>query len=157
MSGNLVESLIGAIVLLAAGAFIVFTYNITDAGAVDGYVLTARFERIDGLAVGSDVRLSGIKVGTVVGQELDPKTYQALLKISVDSAIQLPVDTVAVITSEGLLGGSYLALKPGGFDEYLVEGDEIEFTQGSIDLMSLIGQAIFSVTGDESKENAGQQ
>ena len=156
MSGNLVETIVGAVVLVGAAIFVTFAYNLTDAGAVDGYTLTARFERVDGLSVGSDVRLSGIKVGTVVRQDLDPRTYQALIRISVDSSIELPIDTVAAITSEGLLGGSYLALKPGGLDEYLLEGDEIEFTQGSVDLMSLIGQAIFSVTDNGGSEDAGQ-
>lgn len=144
MSGNVVETLVGALVLAVAGAFLAFAYTSTDIGRIDGYRLSARFDRADGLTVGSDVRLSGIKVGTVTGQKLDPETYQAIVEISVRSDIVLPDDTGARIASESLLGGSYLSLEPGGSPDMLASGDEIEHTQGSVDLMGLIGQAIFS-------------
>src|SRR5690606_38029993 len=98
------------------------------------------FDRVDGLAVGSDVRLSGIKVGTVTGQELDPHSYQAVVRFSMDPAVQLPEDTAAKITSEGLLGGNYLALSPGGSDIMLEPGEDIAYTQGAVDFLSLISK-----------------
>ncbi|WND02293.1 outer membrane lipid asymmetry maintenance protein MlaD [Temperatibacter marinus] len=151
MSGNLVESIIGALVLLVAGWFILFAYERTDMQTGDGYVLSAQFSRIDGLSIGSDVRLSGIKVGSVVSQELDPVTFQALVTFSIDSKIQLPLDTAAAISSEGILGGSYLSLKPGIEEDVLETGDVITETQDSVDLLGLIGKFINS-DSSESKD-----
>lgn len=144
MSSNLVESLIGALVLLVAGWFLVFAYERTDVGTGDGYRLTARFDRIDGIGIGSDVRMAGIKVGTVVATRLDAVSYQAIVTFSVDDALELPTDTAAAITSEGLLGGTYMNLLPGGMEEMLIDGDEIEETQDAVDLLGLIGKFIYS-------------
>ncbi len=153
MKSNIVEALIGAMVLALAGGFFMFTYSRTDIGSIDGYELTARFDRIDGLNVGSDVRLGGIRIGSVVGEVIDLETYEAIVQFSVRTDIKLPTDSSAAIASEGLLGGTYLSLSPGGMDEYLEPGDEVEFTQGSIDLFALLGKAIFSVAeGDGDKE-----
>lgn len=156
MGGNLVEALIGAIVLAVAGGFLAFAYSRTDIGSIDGYELVARFDRINGLSVGSDVRMSGIKIGTVISEELDKETFEAVVGISIDSSIQLPDDTAIKVASEGLLGGYYMSIEPGGSPDYLESGDEIEFTQGSIDLMSLVGQAIFSAGGSSSEDSEGQ-
>jgi len=147
MSSNLVESIIGAVVLLVAGWFLMFAYERTDVANVDGYTLQARFDRIDGLIVGSDVRVAGIKVGTVLENELDPTSYQAIVKFSVASRVELPADTAAAISSESLLGGAYLSLLPGGDEEYLADGDEIEETQDAVDLLGLIGK--FTSGGDD--------
>lgn len=144
MKRNLVEALIGAAVLIVAGWFFTFTYKTTEFGTVKGYELSARFERVDGLAVGNDVRLGGIKVGTVTAQDIDLETYQAIIKMSIDSAIHLPADSSVKVSTEGLLGNTYLSLEPGGDETYLQPGDEIEFTQGTIDVVDLIGRAIFS-------------
>ena len=144
MKNNTVEALIGVVVLVAAGFFFWMTYTSTEAGTVSGTELSARFDRIDGLSVGSDVRISGIKVGTVLTQSLDPTSFEAVVTFSVRPDVTLPIDTSAEIASEGLLGGSYLSLSPGGMDEYLLDGDEIEFTQGALDLFGLIEQAVFS-------------
>lgn len=145
MKHNLVEALIGALVLVLASGFFVFTYSRTDVGTIEGYELTARFDRVDGLLVGSDVRLGGIRVGSVIRQAIDLETFEAVIHFSVRSDLRLPSDTSASITTEGLLGGAYLSLTPGGDVEYLVAGEQIEFTQGSIDLFGLLGKAVFSV------------
>ena len=144
MSSNLVESLIGAVVLLVAGWFLVFAYERTDMGAGNGYTLTARFDRIDGIGIGSDVRMAGIKVGTVTGSRLDAQTFQAVVTLSLDDEIKLPSDTAIAITAEGLLGGTYMNLLPGGMDDVLVDGDEISETQDAVDLLGLIGKFIYS-------------
>lgn len=144
MRGNLVETLIGAVVLIVALSFLAFAVTRADVGTVRGYQLVAKFDRIDGLLVGSDVLVSGIKVGTIVDQRLDPETFLAVVRISVDPSIKLPEDTSAEISSSGLLGDKFLVLVPGGADELLAAGDEIRFTQGSIDIIGLVGQAIFS-------------
>jgi phospholipid/cholesterol/gamma-HCH transport system substrate-binding protein len=148
---NLVEALIGAVVLLIGGWFVWYAYTHTEAGMGGGYPLVAKFPSTTGIAVGSDVRISGVKVGTVSSQGLDPQTFQAQLTFTVRDDIQLPIDTIAKIASEGLLGGAYLDLSPGGSDELLKAGDQIEQTQGSVDLMGLIGQAIYSVGGRGSE------
>lgn len=148
MSSNLVESLIGALVLLVAGWFLVFAYDRTGAGAGSGYELTARFDRIDGIGVGSDVRMAGIKVGTVANTKLDPVSFQAVVTLSLNNEVQLPTDTAVAITAEGLLGGTYMNLLPGGMDEYLQNGDEISETQDAVDLLGLIGKFIYG--GDDS-------
>jgi phospholipid/cholesterol/gamma-HCH transport system substrate-binding protein len=144
MGGNLVETLIGAVVLAVAAAFLAFAYNRVDVGAVDGYELTARFEKVDGIRVGSDVLMSGIKIGTVTAQQLDPKSYLAVVRFTVRKDVQVPDDSAVKIASSGLLGDKYLALEPGGSDVKLKPGGEVQFTQGSIDLMDLIGKAIYS-------------
>lgn len=146
MGGNPVESLIGAIVIAVAVGFLAFAYNQTGMGSIAGYTLLAKFDRIDGLTIGSDVRMSGIKIGTVIGQNLDAETFEAVVNLTVDKSIRLPDDTAAKITSEGLLGGYYMSIEPGGGEDMLEDGDEIQFTQGSVDLMGLVGQAIFSAT-----------
>lgn len=152
MSGNLVESIIGALVLLVAGWFLVFTYERTETVSADGYQLSALFARVDGLTVGSDVRLSGIKVGTVIEQKLDPETYQAIVKFTVTSAIKLPSDSAAAITSEGLLGGSYLSLMPGIEEDFLENGGVITETQSAVDLLGLIGKFMNNDSGKKESE-----
>ncbi len=151
MSGNLVETLIGAMVLLVAGFFLYFAYGKADAGAVSGYALIAKFDKVDGVKVGSDVMLAGIKVGTVTDQSLDSEEYLAVLKISLLSDVKLPDDSAIKIASDGLLGGKYLSIDPGGSEDYLEPGDEIRFTQGAIDLTDLIGKAIYNSGGGGAK------
>ena len=153
MRQNLVETLIGAVVLAVAAIFLVFAYGRSGVSNVAGYQLSAKFQRVDGIAVGTPVRMAGIKVGSVTGQRLDPKDYRALVTISVDNALQLPEDSALKVASDGLLGAKYLSLEPGGADQMLKGGQEIKDTQGSVDLMDLIGQAIFSYTGGGKKDD----
>ncbi len=152
MGKNLIETLMGSVVIMVAVIFIAFAYSKADVGAVTGYTVKAKFDRIDGIKVGGDVRLSGIKVGTVVEEILDPNTYFAVVTLSIDNSIKLPTDTSAACTSSGLLGDKYLNLSPGADDTMIPEGGEIESTQGCIDLFALLGQMIFSQTGrDDGK------
>jgi len=150
MSGNLVETLIGAVVLVVAAVFLYVAYNKADVGAVDGYPLMARFEKIDGVNIGSDVMLGGIKVGTVTDQHLDKLTYLAVIEMSIAADLKLPDDSSVKVASDGLLGGKYLSIEPGGSDVLLEAGDEIRFTQGAVDLTDLIGKAIYSAQGSTS-------
>jgi len=147
MENSFVETLVGTLVLAITGAFLAYGYSITDVGDVTGIELTAEFDRVDGLATGSDVRMSGIKIGTVTSQTLNLNNYYAVVTMNLSDEISLPIDSSAKITSEGLLGGNYVSLTPGGSEEMLQNGDAIEFTQGSIDLIGLVGQAVFSAQG----------
>jgi phospholipid/cholesterol/gamma-HCH transport system substrate-binding protein len=134
----------GAVVLLVAGLFLLFAYSSTNVRPVRGYNVIAKFERVDGLAPGADVRLSGIKVGTVVGQKLEPNTYLAVVTFSIDSQVRLPTDTVAQITSEGLLGGNFVSLVPGAEEKVIPPGGELRFTQAPVNLVQMIGKFIFN-------------
>jgi phospholipid/cholesterol/gamma-HCH transport system substrate-binding protein len=156
MGKNLIETLMGTVVIAVAAIFMLFAYSKADVGAVSGYTVKAKFDRIDGINVGGDVRLSGIKVGTVIEEVLDPETFFAVVTLSIDDKIKLPMDTSAACTSSGLLGDKYLNLSPGADDQMIPEGGEIQSTQGCIDLFALLGQMIFSQTGKgEEKQDGG--
>ncbi|MEZ5846101.1 MAG: outer membrane lipid asymmetry maintenance protein MlaD [Geminicoccaceae bacterium] len=144
MSRNIVETILGAAVIVVAGGFLTWAYSRSDVGDPGGYTLIAKFDRVDGLDIGGDVRMSGIKVGSVLSQSLDPMTYRAIVTFSVDSAVELPLDSSAAITSASLLGGKYLALVPGAEDIMLGDGEELTLTQSAVNLEDLIGQMIFS-------------
>ena len=144
MSGNLVETLIGAVVLVVAVVFLLFAYNKADVRAVSGYPLVAKFERADGVNIGSDVMLGGIKIGSVTGEHLDTTNYLAVLELSISNNVKVPDDSAIKIASSGLLGDKYLSIQPGGSEKMLASGQEIRFTQGSVDLTELIGKAIYS-------------
>tara|TARA_B100000674_G_scaffold475384_1_gene468396 strand:+ start:10353 stop:10817 length:465 start_codon:yes stop_codon:yes gene_type:complete len=153
MRKNLIETVMGAVVLAVAALFIVFAYSKAEIGKVEGYEIKAKFDRVDGIFAGSDVRMSGIKIGTVTSSALDPKTYFANVSMNIRSDIKIPEDTSIAVSSDGLLGDYFLALSPGGADEMLAPGDEITTTQGSIDLMSLVGQMIFSQTNNDGEKS----
>src|SRR5450755_3191911 len=116
MNNNTVETLIGAIVVFVATAFLIFAYTSTNSGGISGYDIRARFASVDGISVGTDVRMHGIKIGTVSALALDPKSYMAVAHLSIRNGIQLPDDSSIKITSAGILGNSYVALSPGGSD-----------------------------------------
>ena len=152
MRGNVIETVMGAVVLVVAALFLFFAYKTSQLREVSGYQVTADFERVDGIHQGSDVRISGIKIGSVVSEELDPKTFLAMLRMSIEPSVQLPDDTVAEIVSAGLLGDKYLSLVPGGSDKMLPPGGKIRYTQSSVSLEHLIGQMIFSAPGGKKPE-----
>lgn len=152
---NVVEALVGLLVVVVAIWFVLFAYGRTAAGGSgSGYIVSARFPNSTGVSIGTDVRVSGIKIGTVTAQRLDPKTFQAVLQLRVADDVKFPIDSSAAITSEGILGGSYIALTPGGDTAMLKPGDEISDTQGAQDLMALMGQFI-NRSGDTPAPAAG--
>lgn len=138
MRNNVVETMMGAIVLLITGGFLYFAFSNSGVSAASGTTYLARFDKVDGLAIGGEVKISGINVGTITGQHLDFDTFSAIVEFNISSNIELPEDTFAKITSEGLLGGNYLVLDPGGSDILLEEGDEIVDTQGAVDFLGLL-------------------
>ena len=155
MQTNAMETLIGAIVLLITFAFVFYAYQLAGPQNVGGgYSVVAEFDRADGLAVGADVRVSGIKVGTVTAMRLNDETFGAYVTMTLDSSVSLPEDTSARIASNGLLGQQYVSLEPGGEEATLQETGEISITSGSVDLMRLISQFIFSGPSSKSQGNA---
>lgn len=154
MKGNVVEALLGAVVLVVAAGFLVFAYSTTGTSTTGTYELVAKFDRVDGLKVGSDVRVAGIKVGIVTDQRINPSSYLAAVHFSVEQTIKLPTDSSAEIVGDGLLGAKYLSIVPGGDSEVFKPGGEIKFTQAPVSLENLIGQLIFSGSGgDKDKKD----
>jgi|SRR5579859_2363252 len=146
------EALIGLLVVLIAVWFGYYAWGRTGGGrAANAIRVTAQFPNVTGVNVGTDVRVAGMKIGQVVAQHLDGKTYQAEVTLALDPNTPVPSDSSAAITSEGFLGGSYIALIPGGASTPLKNGDTILDTQGSVDLMSMVGQFINRSGGGDAK------
>ena len=154
-TNNTVEILIGAIVVAVAVGFMFFAYANTSAGGVSGYPLEARFSSADGIVSGTDVRLHGIKIGTVSNVSLDPKTFLAVIRMDVRRDVEIPDDSAIKVTSSGLLGNSYLSIQPGGSPKNLAAGAQIANTQGSVDIMGLIGRAIYGNTSSSGNAGSG--
>jgi phospholipid/cholesterol/gamma-HCH transport system substrate-binding protein len=144
MRRNVIETIMGAVVILVAVVFVVFAFQSSDVQTSDGYEVTARFDNASGLTAGTDVRMAGVKIGTVVSQELDPETYFANVTMSIDPRIKLPKDSSARIIPDGLLGGNYVALEPGGDTAMIEPGGSIQYAQGAINVVDLLGRFIFS-------------
>jgi phospholipid/cholesterol/gamma-HCH transport system substrate-binding protein len=143
---SIVEVLTGAVVLLVAAGFLVYAVAHSGRTAQSGYTLYAKFDHIDGLGIGADVRLAGVTVGSVNQERIDPKSFQAVVALSVRDDIKLPKDSAAIVTSESLLGGKYLSLQPGGDETVLQPGQTITITQSSVSIEELLGKFIFSMT-----------
>ena len=155
MSGNVIETVMGAVVLVVAALFLFFAYSTSQVRAIEGYQISAQFDRVDGVHDGGDVRIAGVKIGTITAQTLDPKTFLAIVDMTIDPAYKLPEDTVAEISSSGLLGDKFLELVPGGSDKTIPPGGRIKFTQSSVSLENLLGQVMFSLTGGQKKPGEG--
>ena len=149
MKSNTFEAIVGAFEIIISVVFLFFGFSTMKIQNSDSYNVSALFNRIDGIKIGSDIRMSGIKIGTVVSQELDNSSFEAKVLMSIDSKILIPDDSSAKITSDGLLGGNYISIEPGGSDIYLLNNEEIFFTQGSVDLIGLVGEALFSVEDEK--------
>lgn len=152
MKRNVIETVLGAVVLTVALVFLVFSYSTANVGSVSGYQVTANFSNTGGLNIGDPVQISGVKVGTVSRLDLNPETYLARVTLSVAPNVKLPDDTAALISSTSLLGGRYLELQPGASEDLLGPGGHIQFTQAPQNLEQLLGQFIFSMN-DEKKDN----
>jgi len=151
------ETLLGAAVALVAVGF--FAFAAAQAGQSTGgggYELSARFQRVNGVDIGSDVRVSGVKVGVVRSVSLDTNSFDAVLVMSIAPGVQVPDDSTASIASDGLLGGAYVNIEPGGGMDMLAAGAEIANTRGSIDLLTLFASFAQGGNNDDSssQENA---
>jgi phospholipid/cholesterol/gamma-HCH transport system substrate-binding protein len=146
------ETLLGGVVAAIAVGFFAFAAGQSGQSASGGYDLTARFQRVDGISVGSDVRVSGVKVGIVRAVALDPETYMARLTLAIEPDLRVLDDSTARIASDGLLGGAYVAIEPAGLDP-LAAGSEIPNTQGAVDLLTLFGG--FAGQGQNQSQNEG--
>ena len=140
MSENVTEVLTGGGVLAVAAGFLFYVSQVggIGGGAGDMANYSASFRSAEGIGIGTDVRLAGVKVGSVLDMTLDPTSFRAETTFAIDQAVELPEDTAAVISSEGLLGGSFVELLPGGSEFTLEPGSEIEDTQGSVSIVQLL-------------------
>ncbi len=147
--GQIFESIVGVVVLIVASVFLYYAYQQSGrALTARTYSLNAIFGRVDGVTPGSEVRISGVKVGAVSDAGLDPKTFEARVSFAVAKGVDVPEDSVAKVVSDGILGGAHISIEPGGSEVMLAEGDTITITQGSVDLLGLAMQA-FTNGGDK--------
>ena len=150
--GKPVETIMGIVVIFVAAFFLYFAYQVSDLQVVKGYDINARFLKVGGLNVGSDVRINGIKVGTVIAQNLDPEDYVADVKLSISSNIQLPKDSVVSVVSDGLVGNKFIKIEPGKSKEFLQNGDTVANTKDFKTLEDMVGEIIFMVTDNGDKK-----
>lgn len=144
MSNTVIETFVGALVLIVAAFFLHFAYKTTDINIDnDTYTLIAKFEKADGITLGGDVKIGGVKIGKVKDISLDTKSFRATIKLAIKEEIKLPLDTSAEIISSGLVGDKYISLSPGSEEEYFENDGEIQFTQSSISIEALVGKFIF--------------
>lgn len=150
------ETAVGAVVLGVAGVFLAYALGSTVADRMGGgYALIARFGQAGGLAPGADLRVAGVKIGQVDSIALDPKTFLARATFRVNAGVKLPSDSSVKITSDGLLGGQYAAVEPGGAPDDLKPGGEFQNVQGAVDLFGLIGSVLRPQGGASGAKPAG--
>ena len=143
------EVIVGGAVLAAALGFVLYAGQVTGFSTEGGsYDLRASFRSAEGITVGTDVRLAGVKVGTVTSLDLNPQTFFADAVFTMDDRITLPDDSAALISQEGLLGGNFIEIQPGGSPFDIEPGQELLDTQGAISLITLLFK-IFGGSGEE--------
>ena len=142
MQRDLAETLTGAVVLLVAVGFLVYVASFSGGHGTSHYALQATFPRADGVAAGSEVRLAGIRVGSVRRIRVDPESYLASAELAIRSDLRIPADSSAEIRADGLLGGGHVAIVPGAEDRMLAAGSSFTFTQGSVGIMDLIARML---------------
>ncbi len=132
------DTVIGAGVILIGAALLVLAYyGVGGRASTAGYNLTAAFNKADGIGLGSDVRLSGVSIGRVVAQSLDDR-FRAVVTMRLPPSIELPDDSAAVIQTDGLLGAKYISLQPGADEDNLKPGQQIRYTQDSMNVQDLL-------------------
>ena len=147
MRKNAVETVLGAVVLVTALVFLVFALNTAQVRTVDGYKVSAAFFKVGGLTSGSDVRINGIKVGTVSDLNLDAGTFDAVVSMSIRSDVKIPADSVAAIGSTGIVGSKFVSIQPGGAKDFVADGGKIARTKDFKSLEDQVGEIIFLATG----------
>lgn len=146
MTRSLAETVMGAVVLIVAGVFVYLFVTATQVKSVDGYTINATFLKVGGLQRGSDVRMSGIKIGSVKSRTLN-KDFEADVVLSISSDVRLPVDTVATITNDGLLGGKYVRLRAGKAREFIKADGRLDKTEDFKSIEDQVSEIIFLAGG----------
>jgi len=147
MKQGTIEAIVGFAVICVAAFFFAFSYRISNSPHdKGGYILTASFQNIEGLTQGDEVKLSGIKIGSIDGFSLEKDTYFAVVKLRIEEGIQIPSDSRAIVSTNGLLGGKYVRINPGASEDNLKSNEQIKFTQSALNIEDLIGKLMYSVT-----------
>lgn len=153
MTKNPVEAILGVLVLIFAGVFLFFASSHVDVRKAEGYPIEATFAKVGGLEMGADIRINGIKVGSVTKIELDPQTYMANVEFTIKESVKLPVDTQAVIADSGLMGDKYVRLEPGKSKEFIAfKNGKIVKTKDYKSLEDNVSEFIFLSTKDDAKK-----
>ena len=156
MGQKLIETIMGAVVLLVAAYFLGFAYTHADLREVKGYNVVAHFGNAAGLDRGADVRINGIKVGTVSSMGLDTQTFSSVITMTVRDDIRLPEDTVGAIAAEGLLGGKYIRLEPGRSANVILANGSLTKTTDFKSVEEMVGDLIFLATAETPKADAAK-
>ncbi len=149
MNKKPVETIMGIVVLVVAALFMFFAYKVSDLQVVKGYELNARFLKVGGLNTGADVKINGIKVGTVISQKINTFDYMVDVKLSILPDIAIPSDSTVLVVGDGLMGDKFIKIEPGISKDKLKNGDLIEKTKESKSLEDMVGEIIFMVSGNE--------
>lgn len=152
MNKKPVETIMGVVVLTVAALFMMFAYRVSDLQVVKGYEINSRFLKVGGLNTGADVRINGIKVGTVVSQSINPLDYMVDVKLSIMPQISLPKDSQITIAGDGLMGDKFIKIEPGRSQEKMSAGDTAVNTKDAKSLEDMVGEIIFMVTGDDKND-----
>lgn len=151
MNKKPVETIMGIVVLVIAVLFMMFAYNVSDLHVVKGYDINAKFLKVGGLNTGADVRINGVKVGTVVEQKINTDDFMVDVKMSILPEIVLPIDSVITIAGDGLMGDKFIKIEPGNSSEKIKPGDIVKKTKDAKSLEDMVGEIIFMVTGNEEE------
>lgn len=151
MNKKPVETIMGIVVLAVATVFMWFAYNVSDLKVIKGYEINARFMKIGGLNTGADVRINGVKVGTVTSQKINPDDYMVDVVLSIKPNIMLPIDSVITVAGDGLMGDKFIKIEPGKSSEKMIPGSTASNTKDAKSLEDMVGEIIFMVTNDDEK------
>ena len=154
MGNKTFETIMGALVLIVAAAFMSFAYQSSNLKTFEGYTIKAKFTTIAGVGLGSDVKIGGIKIGAITEMVLDPESYQAVITFNIRNGIKIPVDSSAAVVSDGLLGNKYVKIEPGADEKSLAAGEAIKYSQSSVNLEELIGKVAFGSADKGNKKEA---
>lgn len=152
MNKRPVETIMGIVVLVVATLFMQFAYQVSDLRAIEGYEIKARFIKVGGLNTGADVRINGIKVGSVISQKINPDDYMVDMVLSIKPEVSLPIDSVITVAGDGLMGDKFIKIEPGKSSEKLAAGDTAKNTKEAKSLEDMVGEIIFMVTENDEKE-----
>ncbi len=147
MSKQVVEMLVGAGILLFGVIFVGFAFRGSNPVAANGYRVVAVFSDASGLVPGTEMRVAGIKIGSVIDKQFDAEAFEAIVTFVIDDQIKLPTDSEALIEPDGLLGGNFVLVKPGSERSYIPPGGRFSATRGAVNVIDIIGGHIFDGTG----------